>query len=81
MACGLIALLSVQAAVQIMGSATRQSGARTAPCTAAAAAIDKGVTVQPDTCIAKAIERNGPVPETRAGLTDKTGTMQGRQPQ
>jgi len=29
-----------------------------------------GVTVQPDTRRAEAIERNGPAPETRAGLPD-----------
>jgi hypothetical protein len=29
-----------------------------------------GVTVQPDTRTAEVIERDGPAPETRAGLTD-----------
>jgi hypothetical protein len=29
-----------------------------------------GVTVQPDTRTAEAIERDGPAPETRAGLPD-----------
>jgi hypothetical protein len=33
-------------------------------------AIGPDGTVQPDTCTAEAIERDGPAPETQAGLPD-----------
>jgi hypothetical protein len=69
--CGHAAPISVQAAIQIMGSNEATIGElgqrlRCSRC----GNRQIGVTVQPDTRTAEAIERNGPAPETRAGLPE-----------
>jgi hypothetical protein len=69
--CGHVAPISVRAAIQIMGSGEATLGElgqrlRCSQC----GNRQVGVTVQPDTRTAEAIERDGPAPETRAGLPD-----------
>ena len=69
--CGHLAPISVRAAIQIMGSGEATVGelGRRLRCSRCGKR-QIGVTVQPDTRTAEAIERNGPAPETRAGLPD-----------
>jgi hypothetical protein len=61
----------VRAAIQFIGSdkATLEELERRLRCSQCGNR-QIGVTVQPDTRTAEAIERNGPAPETRAGLPD-----------
>jgi hypothetical protein len=69
--CGHAAPISVRAAIQIMGSGKATVGelGRRLLCSRCGNR-QIGVTVQPDTRTAEAIERDGPAPETRAWLPD-----------
>ena len=66
--CGHAAPISVRTAIQIMGSGEVTVGelGRCLRCSNR----EIGITVQPDTRTAEAIERNGPASETRAGLPE-----------
>jgi hypothetical protein len=69
--CGHTAPIGVRAAIQFIESdeATLEELKRRLRCSQCGNR-QIGVTVQPDTRTAEAIERNGPAPETRAGLPD-----------
>ena len=69
--CGHVAPISVRAAIRFMGSGEATVGEleqrlRCSQC----GNRQIGVTAQPDTRTAEAIERDGPAPETQAGLPE-----------
>jgi hypothetical protein len=67
--CGHVAPIGVRAALRIMGSgeATLEELEQRLRCSQCGNR-QIGVTVQPDTRTAEVIERDGPAPETRAGV-------------
>jgi hypothetical protein len=69
--CGHAMPIGVRAAIRFMGSGEATVGELAGRLRCSQCGNRQiGVTVQPDTRTAEAIERNGPAPETRAGLPD-----------